>query len=88
MFYVFIIIIIICIVLSLANSMLDFTLHTSNVSQPPVKNCMKPCPRNISYVCGSDGITYVNPCAFDIADCKAGGKLESKPGECPDTILF
>lgn len=85
MFYVFIIIII-CIALCMANSMLDFTPQTSNVfrfSEPPTKNCTRPCPRNISYVCGSNGKTYVNSCSFDIANCQTGGKLTFKPGKCP-----
>jgi hypothetical protein len=38
-------------------------------ANPTDDDCLKACPRHIDYVCGTDGVTYINPCLMEIAAC-------------------
>ena len=49
------------------------------------------CPEIVTLeyfpVCGSDGVTYVNPGSLDIASCNSGGAVEKvKDGKCKEKI--
>eukprot|EP00644_Phytophthora_capsici_P001083 jgi/Phyca11/121117/e_gw1.43.334.1 len=45
-------------------------------------SCDAICPTKHEPVCGSDGVTYTNDCAFSIAQCKTAKLTLSAVGEC------
>ncbi|KAL3662489.1 hypothetical protein V7S43_012344 [Phytophthora oleae] len=45
-------------------------------------SCDAICPTTHEPVCGSDGVTYANDCAFSIARCKTAKLTLSAVGEC------
>ncbi|KAG7388308.1 hypothetical protein PHYPSEUDO_012834 [Phytophthora pseudosyringae] len=45
-------------------------------------SCDAICPTHYEPVCGSDGVTYTNDCAFSIAQCKTVKLTLSAVGEC------
>lgn len=60
------------------------------VTAIPEDDCLRPCPLIYRPVCGSDGTTYGNSCAFEIAQCLSPNLKYIRDGECPDcpTICF
>jgi len=48
------------------------------------KSCAQVCPQDYQPVCGSDSISYMNICDFQVANCLAGNSLTVKnQGKCP-----
>ncbi|MPC30362.1 ovomucoid-like [Portunus trituberculatus] len=45
-------------------------------------SCCKPCTRERNPVCGSDTVTYANPCLFSIAQCQNRKLTMRHMGEC------
>ncbi|KAI3382308.1 hypothetical protein SNEBB_002138, partial [Seison nebaliae] len=45
-------------------------------------NCIKWCNRMLDQVCGSDNVTYSNPCTFEIAQCEDPSLTKKNDGKC------
>jgi len=48
------------------------------------KSCKQVCPQDYRPLCGSDNISYMNRCEFQVANCLAGDSMTVKSqGKCP-----
>ncbi|KAG9408844.1 hypothetical protein AC1031_020690 [Aphanomyces cochlioides] len=45
--------------------------------------CSTVCSKQVDYVCGTNNITYLNPCILAVDNCKSNGKITAAyVGEC------
>ncbi|EGZ26432.1 Kazal-like serine protease inhibitor domain-containing protein [Phytophthora sojae] len=60
----------------------DFSWDASDSADGSGAGCDQICPTDFDPVCGSDGVTYTNDCAFGIAQCRTPELNMTATGEC------